>query len=133
MAYYAFLDETGMVVDVITGQDETLDVSQDWEQFYANERGLVCKRTSINTVGGVHLLGGTPFRKNFAGVGYTYNETIDAFIPPQPYPSWILNNDVCLWESPIPYPMDVVDGVYYGWNEATQSWDVINIDSVSRV
>ena len=80
--------------------------------------GDVYKQTSYNTSGGVHLLGGTPFRKNYAGIGYTYDEQRDAFIPPQPYPSWVLNEDSCLWDAPVPMPTDGV----YSWDEATTSW-----------
>jgi hypothetical protein len=76
-------------------------------------------QTSYNTQGGVHSQGGTPLRKNYAGVGYTYDRTRDAFIPPQPYASWILNEDTCLWDSPIPYPDD---GKVYTWDESATSW-----------
>jgi hypothetical protein len=76
-------------------------------------------QTSYNTRGGVHTLGGTPLRKNYAGIGYTYNQTLDAFIPPKPYASWSLNEDTCLWESPTPYPND---NKFYEWNESTTSW-----------
>jgi hypothetical protein len=79
-------------------------------------------QTSYNTVGGVHVLGGTPLRKNYAGIGYTYDRVRDAFIPPQPYSSWILNEDSCLWEAPVSMPDD--DKNYY-WNESTQSWKEI--------
>lgn len=76
-------------------------------------------QTSYNTQGGVHLLGGTPLRKNYAGIGYTYDRTRDAFIPPQPYPSWALNETTCLWDAPTPYP---TDGKVYRWDEAATSW-----------
>jgi len=79
-------------------------------------------QTSYNTYGGVHTLGGTPLRKNYAGIGYTYDAQRDAFIPPKPYASWVLNEDTCLWESPVPYPND---GEQYTWNEETQEWVVI--------
>jgi hypothetical protein len=79
-------------------------------------------QTSYNTKGGVHLFGGTPLRKNYAGVGYSYSSVLDAFIPPQPYPSWTLDEDTCLWSAPIPYP---TDGKEYYWNESTQSWEEI--------
>ena len=82
----------------------------------------VWKQTSYNTYGGEHLLGGTPFRKNYAGIGYTYDENKDAFIPPKNYNSWILNEDTCLWEAPIKYPDD---GKNYHWNETNQTWDEI--------
>jgi hypothetical protein len=76
-------------------------------------------QTSYNTQGGVHLLGGTPLRKNYAGIGYTYDEVRDAFYAPQPYPSWTLNEDTCYWESPVPYP---TDDKRYTWNEDNQEW-----------
>lgn len=127
MAYYAFLDENNIVTEVITGRDET-DTSEDWELWYSNFRGQPCKRTSYNSRGGVHYdLEGQPdgkpaFRKNYASIGYTYDNVLDAFIPPKPYPSWLLNTQTCQWEAPIPYPND---GNYYRWNEQSQSWDLI--------
>lgn len=78
-------------------------------------------QTSYNTHAGVHSQGGTPLRKNFAGVGFTYDKTRDAFIPPKPYPSWLLNDDTCQWEPPVAYPEG--EGLY-SWNEETQSWDL---------
>ncbi len=118
MAHYAFLDENNIVTEVIVGKDENED-GVDWEVAYGNFRNQVCKRTSYNTHGGVHTFGGVPFRKNYAGLGYTYDATRDAFIPPNSYPSWSLNEDTCLWEPPVPYP---TDGKRYTWNEETQSW-----------
>jgi hypothetical protein len=76
-------------------------------------------QTSYNTQGGVHLLGGTPLRKNYAGIGYVYDEVRDAFYAPQPYPSWTLNEDTCYWESPVPAP---TDDKMYTWNEDNQEW-----------
>ena len=89
---------------------------------YGNFREQVCKRTSYNTRGGVHVNSGTPFRKNYAGIGYTYDETRDAFIPPQPFDSWTLNEDSCLWEAPVDIPDD---DQMYTWNEETTSWDIV--------
>lgn len=100
MAHYAFL-ENNIVVEVITGVDEGAD-GVDWEQHYAIFRGKPCKRTSFNTRGGVHLAGGTPFRKNYAGIGYTYDPVRDAFIPPKPNEEAVLNEDTCLWEEQSP-------------------------------
>lgn len=88
----------------------------DWENYYN------AKRTSYNTRGGVHLLGGIPFRKNYAGIGYMYDQSRDAFIPPKPYPSWILNEETCLWNAPMQYPND---GMQYEWDEETISWKEI--------
>jgi hypothetical protein len=76
-------------------------------------------QTSYNTQGGVHLLGGTPLRKNYAGIGYTYDEARDAFIPPKPFNSWLLNEDTCQWDAPVAYP---TDGKLYMWDEEQQQW-----------
>lgn len=118
MAHYAFLDANNIVTEVIVGKDEGED-GVDWETHYGNFRGQVCKRTSYNTLGGVHSEGGQPFRKNYAGIGYSYDPTRDAFIPPQPFASWFLNEETCSWEPPVPYPND---SNIYMWNEETLSW-----------
>lgn len=123
MAHYAFLNMQNIVTEVIVGKDET-DGNTNWEIHYGNIREQVCKRTSYNTYGGQHKTGGTPFRKNYAGVGYTYDESRDAFIPPKPYPSFVLDEETCLWNPPVAYPT-TDDGTLYNWNEETQSWDVI--------
>ena len=119
MAHYAFLDENNVVTEVIIGKDEG---NFDWEQQYASFRGQACKRTSFNTSAGVHLKGGTPYRKNYAGIGYTYDSGRDAFIPPKPYPSWTLNESTCLWDCPVNMP---TEGGPYIWNETNQSWDAM--------
>jgi hypothetical protein len=139
MAHYALIDENHIVVQVIAGIDENV-VQQDldgthvggsseaWEEFYSSRpwfQGLICKRTSYNTSGGVHSLGGTPFRKNYAGIGYTYDEARDAFIPPQTYPSWILEEETCQWIPPISFPED---GKKYVWNENNQSWEEVELN-----
>ena len=116
MAHYAFLDENFIVTEVIVGKDES---NYDWEAHYGQFRGQLCKRTSYNTHGGVHNSGGTPFRKNYAGIGYSYDPQRDAFIPPKPFNSWQLNETTCLWEAPTPMPQD---GKMYSWDEATTSW-----------
>lgn len=121
MAHYAFLDANNIVTEVIVGIDEG-EQDTDWEQHYGNFRGQVCKRTSYNTRGGVHINGSEPFRKNYAGIGYTYDADRDAFIPPQPFPSWTLDDASCLWVPPIPYP---TDGQLYSWDESLINW-VIN-------
>ena len=121
MAHYAFLDMRNIVTEVIVGKDET-DGIINWEIHYGNIRQQTCKRTSFNTMGGLHKNGGTPFRKNFASIGYTFDESRDAFIPPKPFESWVLNEDSCLWESPVEYP---TDGNDYQWNEDDQSWDLM--------
>ena len=121
MAHYAFLDLNNVVTEVITGRDQESN-DTDWEQWYGEFRGQVCKRTSYNTQGGKHLLGGTPFRKNYAGFGYTYDSARDAFIPPKPFPSWVLNEETCLWDAPVAMP---TDGQLYNWDEETLSWVLI--------
>lgn len=129
MAHYAFIDKDNIVVEVITGKDEadteTLPKNfESWEQYYQTQRdGLICKRTSYNTQNGEHLLDGTPFRGNYAGIGYTYDVDTDIFLPPKPYPSWVLYADSpWIWKAPIAEPND---GNGYTWNEETQTWDLV--------
>jgi hypothetical protein len=110
-----------IVTEVIVGKDET-DGPTNWEMHYGNIREQVCKRTSYNTKGGVHSEGGTPFRKNYAGIGYTYDFARDAFIPPKPFDSWVLDEQSCLWEAPVAYPDD---GQMYTWNEELGTWGLI--------
>jgi hypothetical protein len=113
MAHYAFLDENNVVTEVITGIDETeLIEGLDTETWYGNFRGQVCKRTSYNG----------NYRKNYAGLGYTYDEELDAFISPKPFDSWLLDEETCQWEPPVAYP---TDGLPYSWNEETTSWNLI--------
>ena len=111
MAHYAFLDENNIVTEVIVGKNEGEDgkSGEDWEAHYAAFRGQTCKRTSYNN----------NIRKNYAGIGYTYREDIDAFVPPQPYASWALNETTANWESPVAMPND--DGIYI-WDENNQTW-----------
>ena len=129
MAHYAFIDDTNTVVEVIVGrdEDEVVDGISDWEAYYTTKRdGLRAIRTSYNTVGGKHLYDGNPFRGNYAGIGYSYNEDLDAFIPPKPYDSWVLNESTFIYEAPIPYPSDGLD---YVWNEELGSWDQVETES----
>jgi hypothetical protein len=114
MAHYAKVSNT-LVTQVIVAEPEFFDT------FVDSSPGEWIK-TSYNTHGGVHLDGGTPLRKNYAGVGYTYDSVRDAFIPPQPYPSWILVEDTCQWTAPVAYPDDEKQ---YSWNEETETWDEI--------
>jgi len=123
MAHYAFLDENNIVTEVIVGKNENED-NIDWEVQYGNFRGQSCKQTSYNTQGGVHSLGGTPLRKNYAGIGYIYDAIRDAFIPPKPFNSWILNEDTCLYQAPVSQPDD---GKIYQWDEETLSWKEITV------
>lgn len=124
MAHYAFLDENNIVTEVIVGrdEDEVVDGISDWEAYYGEFRGQVCKRTSYNTQAGQHSGDGVPFRKNYAGIGYTFDADRDAFIPPKPFDSWLLNEDTCVWDAPVAYPDD---GQAYSWDEDTTSWVLI--------
>ena len=123
MAHYAFLDSNNIVTEVITGVDENITqtdldgtlvggTSEAWETFYGNFRNQTCKKTSYNG----------NYRKNYAGIGMIFDAERDAFYFPQPYPSWILNEDTCQWGAPVPYPDDEKR---YEWNEENQSWDEV--------
>ena len=116
MAHYAELNNENIVIRVIPGWDE--NIKSDMEQLLLLETENIWKRTSYNTRGGQHPEG-KPFRKNYAGIGYKYDAQRDAFIPPQPFPSWVLNEDTCLWDAPTPKPDD---GKLYSWDEETTSW-----------
>ena len=110
MAHYAKVND-GIVEQVIVAEQAFIDTQEGtWVQ------------TSYNTQGGVHANGGTPLRKNYAGIGFTYDSTRDAFYAPQPYASWTLDDDTCLWEAPTAKPDD---GNSYIWNEETTSWDAV--------
>ena len=116
MAHYAFLDSDNIVTEVIVGIDETeLIENKDPKTWYGEFRGQVCKRTSYN--GNI--------RKNYAGLGFYFDESRDAFIPPKPYPSFLLNEDTCQWEAPIPYPDD---SVIYSWDENAGDWVALQFE-----
>jgi hypothetical protein len=114
MAHFAKVNN-GIVEKVIVAEPEFF-------QTFVDTSPGAWIQTSYNTRGGVHLNGGTPLRKNYAGIGYTYDAGRDAFIPPKPYPSWSFNEDTCLWDAPVAYPND---GKEYTWNESTTSWGEI--------
>jgi hypothetical protein len=114
MAHFAKV-KNGVVINVLRAEQEFID-------NYIDHVAGTWIQTSYNTKGGVHKLGGTPLRKNFAGIGYSYDAEKDAFIPPKPYPSWVLNEDTCLWNPPVEMPED---GNFYEWNETDQQWDLI--------
>lgn len=131
MAHYAFLDENNIVVEVITGIDESGPSDTTWEEFYGNFRGKKCKRTSYWTREGVYIDSTTnnpsqdqskSFRKNFAEIGGIYDEEKNAFIPPKRFNSWVLDEEKCSWKPPIPYPSD---GLIYVWNEEIINWTLI--------
>jgi hypothetical protein len=130
MASFAKIGLNSKVIAVVSVNNEVLKDSSGIEreelgiQFLNELYGWpIWKQTSYNTVGGVHNNGGIPFRKNHAGIGYTYDEDRDAFIPKKPYNSWILNETTCQWEAPVAYP---TDGQRYQWNEQIQNWELIN-------
>ena len=120
MAHYALIDENNIVISVVVGKNED-EGDLDWEVYYGETNGKLCKRTSINTFGNIHSEGGIPFRKNYAGIGGTYDVEADGFYAPQPFLSWILNEDTFNWEAPVDYPGDKKP---YTWNEETISWDL---------
>jgi hypothetical protein len=112
MAHFAQIDSNNIVIQVIVIEQDVIDTG-----LFGEPSSFV--QTSYNTFGGAHTLGGTPLRKNYAGMGYTYDSVRDAFYTPKPYASWTLNEDTCIWEAPIPMP---TDGKMYGWDEATHNW-----------
>jgi hypothetical protein len=129
MASFAKIGLNNKIIEVLSVVNEVLHDSNGIEQevigidFLTKLTGYpVWKQTSYNTHGGVHDNGGTPLRKNHAGIGYTYDETRDAFIAPKPFNSWVLNEDTCIWEAPVARPQD---DNKYKWNEQTLSWDII--------
>jgi len=132
MAHFAKLGVGNVVERVAVVSNDIATTEQAGVDFLNSLYGSrdVWKQTSYNTSGGEHKLGGTPFRKNYAGVGYTYDQSKDAFIPPKPFNSWVLNEDTCQWEAPVAYPeltQEQMDNYnYYAWNEETQQWDLIN-------
>ena len=112
MSHFAQIDENNIVTNVIVAEQDFIDSGavgdpSKWIQ------------TSYNTQAGEHKLGGTPLRKNYAGIGYSYDATKDAFIPPKPFNSWVLNDTTCLWDAPVAMP---TDGKLYNWDEDTTSW-----------
>ena len=146
MASFAKLDLNNIVITVEsvsnnvlnnpdTGQEEEVRGLNFLRNLY-NEPESVWKQTSYNTLGNVHLLGGTPFRKNHAAIGYTYDQDKDAFITIKPteYSSWVLNNTTCQWEPPVPKPTEVLPANQgYSWNEDTLTWDIVTYDDLGLV
>ena len=131
MAHFAKLGIENIVEKVVVVSNDVATTEQAGVDFLNNLYGTndVWKQTSYNTYGGVHKLGGTPFRKNYAGIGFTYDQTLDAFIPPKPFNSWVLNETTCTWEAPIPIPIltqeQINNNNYYEWNEQNKTWDLI--------
>ncbi len=123
MAHFAKLGVGNLIERVEVVSNDIATTEQAGVEFLQNlyRDRAVWKQTSFNTKGGAHKTGGTPFRKNFASIGYTYDQTRDAFIPPKPYNSWILNETTCLWEAPVALP-DTENR--YTWNETNTTWDL---------
>ena len=123
MAHFAKLGSGNIVTQVEVVSNDVALTEQAGIDFLNNlyKTNDIWLKTSYNTRGGVHLLDGTPFRKNYAGIGYTYDEARDAFISPKPYASWTLNEDSCFWKPPVAYP---TDGHIYSWNETNQNWQL---------
>ena len=130
MSSWAEIDENNIVLRVTVGDNNDPNNDEGYQWLIDNLGGRWIK-TSYNTYGGIHYDSETlqpsldqtkSLRKNYASIGYIYDETKDAFYAPQPYPSWILNEQTCLWEAPVPYPND--ENIYV-WNEENQSWDEV--------
>ena len=113
MSHFAQIDGNNIVTQVLVIEQDVIDTG-----LFGDPASWI--QTSYNTTGGVHTLGGTPLRKNYAGIGYTYDAGRDAFIPPKTFNSWTLNEDTCLWEAPTPMPVE--EGKIFVWNEDTTSW-----------
>ena len=130
MAHFAEIDALHKVINVVVLDDKDTqdkdgnEIESIGAKYLHDGFGGTWLRTSYNTYGGIHKAGGTPFRKNYAGIGYTYDEDRDAFIPPQPFDSWTLNEDTCVYDPPVEYPDD---GKIYKWNEDTTSWDEVDM------
>jgi hypothetical protein len=136
MASFAKIGLNSKVIEVLSVNNEVLKDSNGVEQevngidFLTKLTGYpVWKQTSYNTRGGVHSSGGNPFRKNHAGIGYTYDEDRDAFIPKKPFNSWILNESTCLWNAPVSKPTEQLEeNEYYSWNESIINWEIKTIE-----
>ena len=121
MAHFAKINESNIVTQVVVVNDSDGNNDTDGQNFLNNlfKTTHTWKKTSYNTYGNTHRLGGTPYRKNFASIGFTYDSSRDAFIEPKPYNSWTLDETTCLWEPPVAYPSD---GKSYEWDESNRQW-----------
>ena len=128
MAHYALLNSANVVTQVITGKDET-DTTYDWEDYYGNFHNCTVKRTSYNTKQNNHLNNGTPFRGNYAGVGFTYNEDLDVFLPPKIYSTWVVSTATASYIPPLPKPEEGD----WDWDEDNQTWIDISGSSAGGV
>ena len=120
MAHFAEIDENNIVTRVLVVDNDQEDRGQE---FLATDLGLggTWIKTSYNTIAGAHSNGGTPLRKNYAGIGYTYDSVRDAFYAPKPFASWTLDEETCTWNAPTPMPVE--EGKFFTWNEETTSWE----------
>jgi hypothetical protein len=129
MAHFAKIGVGNIVEEVIVVSNDVSTTEKAGEDFINNTFNTrnVWKQTSYNTRGGVHILDGVPYRKNYAGIGYSFDPQRDAFIPPKPFNSWTLNEDTCRWESPVAMPItELEDNQYYFWNESIINWEIKN-------
>jgi len=130
MAHFAKLGVGNKVLKVVVVSNNVATTEQVGVDFLNNLYGTndIWKQTSYNTIGGEHIFAGTPFRKNYAVKGFTYDQTLDAFIPSKPFNSWTLNETTCLWEAPVEQPVlteeEIDNRKYYKWNEDNQTWDL---------
>lgn len=124
MAHWAQIDENNIVIQVLVTDNNDPNGDEGY-QFLINAFGGTWVKTSYNTRENKHLEDGTPFRKNFAGIGFSYDEERDAFIPPKPYDSWVLNEETCVWYSPVEYP---TDGLNYRWDEDLVNWELVETE-----
>ena len=134
MAHYAYIGKKNVVTSVIVGPDEGTEPEgvKSWEAHFSARGKGQAVQTSYNTRGGIHYTDGEPsedqtkaLRKNYAGIGFTYDEERDAFIPPKPYDSWVLVEESCLWTAPVPYPED---GGVYTWDEDAGDWIAADVE-----
>ena len=124
MAHFAKIGKGNIVEKVVVVSNDVATTEQAGIDFLNQtfKTNDIWKMTSYNTFGGIHKLGGTPFRKNFAGIGFKYDQTRDAFIEPKPFDSWTLNEDTCRWDAPVVKPNDGQD---YKWNETIKNWELV--------
>jgi hypothetical protein len=128
MAHFAKLGIGNIVEEILVVSNDIATTEQEGINFLRNlykDQHLPVVQTSYNTKAGVHNNNGTPLRKNYAGIGFKYDQQRDAFIPPKPFNSWILNEDTCLWEAPFPIPTtELENNQYYFWNESIINWEI---------
>ena len=125
MSHFANLDENNIVTNVVVCDNNDPNGDEGYQWLIDNLGGRWVQ-TSMNTLFGVHKFGGVPLRKNYAGIGYTYDEQRDAFIPPKPFDSWVLDEETCQWQPPVPAP-SVTESIGWQWNEEALNWDSVDL------